>query len=79
MLQVEGIEIDEAGLAKMGRTAENTSLRHAVQLLTPASMLASCSGREGINQEDLLEVCGLFHDAKHSAKLLAQNADQYIS
>lgn len=63
----------------MGRTAENTSLRHAVQLLTPASMLAACHGREGISQDDLLEVCGLFHDAKHSAKLLAQNADQYIS
>jgi RuvB-like protein 1 len=76
---VEGIAIDEAGLAKMGRTAEKTSLRHAVQLLTPASMLAACNGRDAINQDDLLEACGLFHDAKYSAKLLAQNADQYIS
>jgi RuvB-like protein 1 len=79
LVQVEGIAIDEKSLAQMGQTAERTSMRHAVQLLTPASMLASSNGREGISMDDLNEVCSLFHDAKHSARLLAQHADQFIS
>ena len=35
---VEGISIDEESLAFLGEIGETTSLRHAVQLLTPANM-----------------------------------------
>merc|ERR1712012_1184620 len=58
---------------------ENTSLRYAVQLLTPSSILAKTSGRDSISKEDIAEVDSLFFDAKSSAKLLAEQADKYIS
>jgi RuvB-like protein 1 len=38
--RVEGITFDGDSLAFLGSVAEQTSLRHAVQLLTPASILA---------------------------------------
>ena len=54
--QVEGIEIEEEALAHLGGVSEATSLRHAVQLLTPASALAATHGRDGVNRADLEEV-----------------------
>ncbi|KAG2483592.1 hypothetical protein HYH03_017534 [Edaphochlamys debaryana] len=77
--QVEGLGIDEESLAFLGEVGERTSLRHAVQLLTPASMLARTNGRDTISRGDLEEIDNLFHDAKYSARLLAEQADKYIS
>lgn len=76
---MESIGIDEESLAFLGEVGERTSLRHSVQLLTPAMMLARTNGREEITRGDLEEVASLFHDAKQSAKLLAEQADKYIS
>lgn len=76
---VEGIQIDEESLNFLGQIGEETSLRHAVQLLTPASMMAKTNGRDDVCKSDIEEVNGLFHDAKYSAKLLAEEADKYIS
>lgn len=66
-------------MAALGEIGERTSLRHAVQLLTPAAVLAGTNGRDAISQGDLEEVDGLFHDAKRSARLLAEQADKYIT
>lgn len=77
--QVEGITIDEASLAHLGGISERTSLRHAVQLLTPAAIMAQTNGRDAITMGDLEETDELFHDAKSSARLLAAQADKYIS
>lgn len=38
--QVENLQIDADGLAFLGSVAEATSLRHAVQLLSPASVVS---------------------------------------
>jgi DNA helicase TIP49 (TBP-interacting protein) len=43
--QVEGIGMQEAALARLGEIGESASLRHAVQLLTPAHVLAKSAGR----------------------------------
>ena len=51
--QVEGIGIDDESLAFLGEVGERTSLRHAVQLLTPAFMLAKTNGRDNISRGDL--------------------------
>ena len=79
LLQVEGIAIDEEGLAFMGELGESTTLRHVVQLLTPSMMLAKTNGRDTVSRGDLEELASLFHDAKFSAKLLAEQADKYIT
>jgi len=76
---LEGIEIDEESLARLAEIGEGTSLRHAVQLLTPAKILASTSGRDSIVKADVEEVNELFYDAKQSAKILTEHADRYIS
>jgi RuvB-like protein 1 (pontin 52) len=48
-------------------------------LLTPANILASTQGRTEITKEDLDQIDELFYDAKASAKILQEQADQYIS
>ena len=52
--------------------------RYALQLLTPASILANISGRQQIELEDIGEMSELFLDAKTSANVIGQN-DTYIS
>merc|ERR1712048_1205501 len=77
--QTESLAIDEEALVLLGEIGANTSLRYVVQLLTPASILAKTSGRDAITRDDICEVDELFYDAKSSAKLLAEQADKYIS
>lgn len=43
-MQVEGIRIEEAALGFLGEISQTASLRHAVQLLTPAHVLAKTNG-----------------------------------
>jgi len=52
--------------------------RYAVQLLTPASLLAKINGKEGIDKEEIEEINELFFDAKSSAKILAEQKDKYM-
>ena len=56
--------MDEESLACLGEIGERTSLRHAVQLLTPAAQLAKSIGLEKVTKEDLEEIDALFLDAK---------------
>jgi hypothetical protein len=44
-VQVENLQTDEDSLAFLGSVGETTSLRHAVQLLTPSSILAKVRTR----------------------------------
>jgi RuvB-like protein 1 (pontin 52) len=48
--QVEGLTVDEESLAYLGEIGDRTSLRHAVQLLTPAKIVAKTNGRDGISK-----------------------------
>ncbi|PSC73753.1 ruvB 1 [Micractinium conductrix] len=77
--QVEGLALDEESLSYLGEIGEETSLRHAVQLMTPAAVLARTNGREGITRGDVEEAHELFRDAKFSARLLMEQADKYIT
>lgn len=71
--ETETIDVDEDALVAMGEVGAKTSLRYAVQLLTPARIIAQTSGREGITAVDVEEIDELFYDAKASAKLLAKS------
>merc|ERR1711924_482654 len=51
--EVEGIRIAEGALTKLGEVGERTSLRHAVQLLTPSLVLAQTNGRDQIETGDV--------------------------
>jgi RuvB-like protein 1 (pontin 52) len=71
--ETESLEIDEEGLATLGEVGAKTSLRYAVQMLTPSRIMAETAGREVIQSVDVEEVDELFFDAKASAKLLARS------
>ena len=45
--------------------------RYVCQLLTPAITLARKAGRSSLAKDDVIDTDELFHDAKSSAKLLA--------
>ena len=65
--------MDEEALESLGEVGARTSLRYAVQMLTPARIIAQTSGREIISAVDIEEIDELFFDAKASARLLAQS------
>jgi RuvB-like protein 1 (pontin 52) len=74
----EGIKLGEGTLEKLGSIGSRSSLRYAIQLLTPANILAKTSGRDYISREDVDEIDSLFYDAKTSAKLLAERSSEYV-
>ena len=76
--QVEGIAVEEEAYAYLGEIGVRSTLRYAVQLLTPARVLAGTSGREQITKADVEEVDGLFYDAKASAKILLEQQSGYL-
>lgn len=69
----ESITVDEDALVLLGEVGSRTSLRYAVQMLTPARIIADTAGRDLIKAVDVEEVDELFFDAKASARLLAQS------
>ncbi|KAL9973412.1 hypothetical protein ACROYT_G019870 [Oculina patagonica] len=76
--QTENIQTDDESLNLLGEIGTKTTLRYAVQLLTPSNLLARINGRESINRQDVEEINELFYDAKSSAKLLAEHEDKYM-
>jgi RuvB-like protein 1 (pontin 52) len=76
--QTEKVMIRDDALEALAKIGSNTSLRYVVQLLTPARILASTNARTTIEPSDIEEVHSLFLDAKASARMLAENQDQYL-
>ena len=76
--EAENIRCDEEALIAMGDIGARTSLRFAVQMLTPANIIAETAGREVVTVVDVEEVDSLFFDAKRSAQLLSQS-EGYLS
>nr|CAG4643153.1 EOG090X04OZ [Ilyocryptus agilis] len=76
--KTEGLTIEEDALQVLGEVGNRTTLRYAVQLLTPAALTAKVNGRTTITSEDIKEVGSLFLDAKSSAKILTQEKDKYM-
>lgn len=74
----ESIKLDEEALANLGEIGARTTLRYAVQMLTPSKILAVTQGRDAINADDVEEIDELFYDAKASAKILAEQSDGYL-
>jgi RuvB-like protein 1 (pontin 52) len=75
----ESIEVEEDALAHLAAIGSKTSLRYAVQLISPANVVAETDGRDKITKEDIDDVNMLFFDAKSSAKILQEQADKFIS
>ncbi|PPQ98223.1 hypothetical protein CVT26_003394 [Gymnopilus dilepis] len=70
---VEGLKLSPEVLDKLSAEGEKSSLRYALQLLTPASIMASLAGRTQIEAEDVNEMNELFLDAKTSAAMITES------
>ncbi|TFK65083.1 RuvB-like helicase 1 [Pluteus cervinus] len=69
---VEGLKLGPGVVEKLAAEGEKSSLRYALQLLTPASILARLVGRTQIEMDDIGEMGELFLDAKTSASLIGE-------
>ena len=68
--KVEGLEVSNESLDFLADLGVSTSLRYALQLLSPAGILAQTFGRNEIAVSDIEEAKTLFLDAKRSTKIL---------
>lgn len=76
--KTEGLTINDAALQSVTKQGESVSLRYALQLLTPASILARVAGRKEINEVDVAECEDLFIDTRRSASIVT-NGTTFIS
>ncbi|KAA3672547.1 RuvB-like protein 1 (pontin 52), partial [Paragonimus westermani] len=74
----EGLKVSEPSYTLLAQVATDTTLRYAVQLLTPSARLCQLGGREEIEPQDVDEVRSLFLNAKQSAKILAEQEAQFM-
>jgi len=79
--KTEGLSISDAALDKVSNLGTKVSLRYALQLLAPASVLARVSGREGgtVDVVDVEECESLFLDAGRSADVLRNGDGGWIA
>lgn len=73
-VSTEKLAISDGAKERISQLGEKISLRYALQLLAPASVLAEVSGRQGktIQVDDVEECQDLFLDARRSAQHLGQ-------
>jgi RuvB-like protein 1 (pontin 52) len=74
--ETEGIDVQQEALGKLAEIGINTSLRHAVHLLSPAHVLAQSVNPKSpvVTLEIVADVSKLFLDGKSSAALVKDNA-----
>jgi len=76
--KIEKLTIQNDALNCLAKHGSNTSLRHAVHLLTPARIIAQTDSRNEIKIEDIDEASSLFLDAHQSAKRLKIKENKYL-
>ena len=70
--------MSEPALDKVAEHGVKVSLRYALQLLTPASILSRVNGRKEIGVDEVAECEDLFIDARRSAMIIKEEG-QFIS
>ncbi|KAJ2892782.1 RuvB ATP-dependent DNA helicase pontin [Coemansia aciculifera] len=68
--KTEGLKLSADALDYAASIGAQSSLRYAIQLLTPANIMAQISGRTEIQKSDVEETGDLFYDAKKSVTVL---------
>lgn len=71
-------QIDDRALDFLAQVGVHSSLRYAVQLLTPARIMADTNGRDTIEKDDVKDISELFLDAKASARMLVKDHAKYL-
>ncbi|KAJ1646005.1 RuvB ATP-dependent DNA helicase pontin [Coemansia asiatica] len=76
--KTEGLNLAPAALEYAAEVGVKSSLRYAIQLLTPANVMAQISGREEILKDDMAEAGELFFDAKKSVAILQTSGSSFL-
>jgi TBP-interacting protein len=74
----EKVDLEEEALELLTEIGAEKSLRYAVQLLTPAKILASERGSERVGRKDVEEAAKLFVSVKDSAAHLKQYEEIFL-
>ena len=77
--KIEGLVISDPALEKVAEHGSKVSLRYALQLLTPASILSKVNGRQSIEPADVEECEDLFIDARRSARIVESGEVAFVS
>lgn len=77
--KTEGLAIGDQALDKIAQHGVLVSLRYALQLLTPSSILAKANGRQSIETADVEECEDLFIDAKRSAQIIDAAGGSFVA
>lgn len=77
--KTENLKVTEEAVEYLAAVGVKSSLRYALQLLTPANIMARINGQSEIQMGDVEESETLFFDAKRSAKMLQDHSERYIS
>lgn len=77
--KLEGLTISDSALDRVAEHGSRVSLRYALQLLTPANILANVNGRSEIGVQDVEECKDLFIDARRSAKIVENANGAFVS
>ncbi|KAL0074969.1 RuvB-like 1 [Phycomyces blakesleeanus] len=76
--RTESLAVDEDAIDVIAQSGVDSSVRYALQLLTPASILAGINDHTSITKEDVNEATELFFDSKRSAKIITEHESQFI-
>lgn len=76
--QFENVELDDDALVYLSEIGHNSTLRYALQLLTPAKDLAEIYGSSVVDSKIVKEAMECFIDAKSSAKILIENGEKFM-
>ncbi|MCC6046995.1 MAG: hypothetical protein LM571_02270 [Desulfurococcaceae archaeon] len=74
----EEVELTPEALELLADLGVKYSLRYAIQLLRPASIVASKKGREEVRAEDVNEVSALFIDTKRSIEFIKEYEEKLL-
>uniref|UniRef100_A0A336MZQ0 RuvB-like helicase n=1 Tax=Culicoides sonorensis TaxID=179676 RepID=A0A336MZQ0_CULSO len=76
--QTEGLAIEDSAMSCLSKIGSDTTLRYAIQLLTPAFQTCKANGRTHITKEDIDDVNKLFLDAKRSVTFLSAKNNKFM-
>jgi len=76
--KVEGINLTENAVRDLATLGVNTSLRYAVQLLSPAGQLAKIARQAVVDEKLVKEASELFYDARKSAEVLKSREKEFL-
>ncbi|KAJ3636264.1 hypothetical protein Zmor_011789 [Zophobas morio] len=76
--QIEGLSIEDQAIVRLGEIACQTTLRYAVQLMTPANVLRQVYKKESITVSEVDELRDVFWNAKRSGQFLACHDSSFM-